>query len=98
MSTLREICFRTKRVSAWLCVTRRFSRHVRRVTTNTAIHHARAPHTLVRHLRGSDQYMYEFGRTLALVTSAAVAVTWALPTITSTASSGTDVVTYHNDI
>ena len=42
--------------------------------------------------------MYRFGRTLALVTSAAVAVTWALPIITSTASSSTDVVTYHNDI
>jgi len=42
--------------------------------------------------------MYQFGRTLAFVTSVALAVTWASHAITSTASTGTDVVTYHNDI
>jgi len=38
-----------------------------------------------------------YGRTFALVTTAALAVMWASHTITSTASIGTDVVTYHND-
>ena len=38
-----------------------------------------------------------YGRTVALVTTAALAVMWSRTT-TSTASIGTDVVTYHNDI
>src|SRR5262249_19505274 len=42
--------------------------------------------------------MYPLGRTVALVTTAALAVTWASYTITSTAPAKTDVVTYHNDV
>ncbi len=42
--------------------------------------------------------MYQFGRALALVTTAALAAMWAFPTVTSSASVGTDVVTYHNDV
>jgi hypothetical protein len=42
--------------------------------------------------------MYQFGRTAALVASAILAVALTSHTTTSTASVGTDVVTYHNDI
>src|SRR5215510_4473043 len=42
-------------------------------------------------------YMYQFGRTLTLATGAALAVTVASYRVTSTASTATDVLTYHND-